>query len=111
MFNGADFDRTRLYVQKYCGTFIIAVLEGHGLSETWDKDENMIGIIHTDSVKELEITPGPSNETEAKDIQDKTGFKYMNWSIPRCHLRSHSTVCIKNNLFIVGIGPILNKEI
>ena len=30
-------------------------------------------------------------------------------SIPICHLRSHSLVCIKNRLFIVGIGPILNK--
>ena len=33
------------------------------------------------------------------------------WSRPRCHLRSHSPVCIKNHLFIVGIGPILNKEL
>ena len=28
-----------------------------------------------------------------------------------CPLRSHSLVCIKNQLFIVGIGPILNKEL
>ena len=32
-------------------------------------------------------------------------------SIPICHLRSHSLVCIKNRLFIVGIGPIPNKEL
>ena len=31
------------------------------------------------------------------------------WSIPRCHLHSHSPVCIENKLFIVGIVPILNK--
>ena len=30
-------------------------------------------------------------------------------SIPRCHLKSNSLVCIENHLFIVGIGPILNK--
>ena len=35
--------------------------------------------------------------------------KDMTWSIPRCPLRSHYLVCIKNQLFIVGIGPILNK--
>ena len=33
------------------------------------------------------------------------------WSIPRCHLRYHSLVCIENPLFIVGIVPILNKEL
>ena len=32
-------------------------------------------------------------------------------SSPRCPLRSHSLVCIENHLFIVGIGPILNKEL
>ena len=32
-------------------------------------------------------------------------------SSPRCPLRSHSLVCIKNHLFIVVIGPIINKEL
>ena len=32
-------------------------------------------------------------------------------SSPICPLRSHSLVCIENHLFIVGIGPILNKEL
>ena len=32
-------------------------------------------------------------------------------SRPRCPLQSLSLVCIENNLFIVGIGPILNKEL
>ena len=27
-----------------------------------------------------------------------------------CHLRSHTLVCIENHLLVVGIGPILNKE-
>ena len=35
----------------------------------------------------------------------------MTGSSPRCPLRSHSLVCIENHLFIVGIGPILNKEL
>ena len=35
----------------------------------------------------------------------------MTWSSPICHLRSHSPVCIDFYLFIVGIGPILNKEL
>ena len=38
-----------------------------------------------------------------------------NWktteSSPRCPLRSHSQVCIENNLFIGRIGPILNEEL
>ena len=37
---------------------------------------NFVEPIHTDSVKELEIKPGPSIEAEAKDIQDKMGFRY-----------------------------------
>ena len=36
---------------------------------------------------------------------------YKTCSSPRCPLLSHSLVCIENNLFIVGIGPILNKEL
>ena len=36
---------------------------------------------------------------------------YMTWSSLRCPLLSHSLVCIKNNLFIVGIGPIFDKEL
>ena len=31
--------------------------------------------------------------------------------IPRCPLQYHSMVYIKNHLFIVGIGQILNKEL
>ena len=30
-------------------------------------------------------------------------------SSPRCPLRYHSLVCIKNYLFILRIGPILSK--
>ena len=32
-------------------------------------------------------------------------------SSPRCPVRSHSLVCSENSLLIVGIGPILNKEL
>ena len=32
-------------------------------------------------------------------------------SSPRRPVRSHSMVCIKNSLFIVGIGPIRDKEL
>ena len=35
----------------------------------------------------------------------------MTWSSPRRPPRSNSLVCIKNYLFIVGIEPILNKEL
>ena len=30
---------------------------------------------------------------------------------PRCPLQSHSVVYIKNHLFIVQIGPIIDKEL
>ena len=36
---------------------------------------------------------------------------YTTCSSPRCPLRSHSLVFIKNHLFILGIGTILNKEL
>ena len=32
-------------------------------------------------------------------------------SSPRCPVRSHSLVCSENSLSIVGIGPILNKDL
>ena len=32
-------------------------------------------------------------------------------SSPICPLRSHFLVCIKNHLYIVGIGPIFNREL
>ena len=34
-----------------------------------------------------------------------------NWSRPRRPLCSHSLVCSKNHLFIIGIGPICDKEL
>ena len=33
------------------------------------------------------------------------------WYSPRYHLRYYSLVFIGNHLFIVGIGPILNREL
>ena len=38
-------------------------------------------------------------------------LKYKTCSSPRRAVRSNSLVCSKNSLLIVGIGPILNKEI
>ena len=37
----------------------------------------------------------------------------LHWtcSSPRCPLCSNSMVCTENQLFIVGIGPIINKEL
>ena len=35
----------------------------------------------------------------------------MNFSSPIFPLRSHFLVCDKNNLFIVGLGPIRDKEL
>ena len=35
----------------------------------------------------------------------------MTGSRLRCTIRYHSLVCIKNHLFIVGIGPNLNEEL
>ena len=37
--------------------------------------------------------------------------KLKTCSGPRRPLRSHSLVCTKNHAFIVGIGPILDKEL
>ena len=36
---------------------------------------------------------------------------YMTCSIPRRAVRSHFLVCSKNYLLIIGIEPIINKEI
>ena len=38
-------------------------------------------------------------------------FLYTTCSSPRCPVRSHSLVCSEKSLLIVGIGPILNKEL
>ena len=40
-----------------------------------------------------------------------TGVQYKTCSSPIRAVRSHSLVCSKNSLLIVGIGPILNKEL
>ena len=75
-FNVADIDQTILYVKNIFGAFIIAALERYGFSEPGKKESNFIETMHTDSFKELEITPGPYNATEANYIQDKMVFKY-----------------------------------
>ena len=46
-----------------------------------------------------------------KRLHSLVTIKLMTWSSPRCPLRSRFLVCIKNHLFIVGIGPIINKEL
>ena len=63
-------------VKNHRETFIRGVLHRHGYSDPGKKKGNFIKPFHTDCVKELEITSGPSNETDAKDILDKMKFKY-----------------------------------
>ena len=41
----------------------------------------------------------------------KGGVVIKTCSRPRCPLLSHSLVCSKNHLFIVGIRPICNKQL
>ena len=45
------------------------------------------------------------------NIESKLQVKLMSWLIQRSHLRSHALVCIGNHLFIVGIVPIMDKEL
>ena len=49
--------------------------------------------------------------SNAATDQPTSDITKMTCSSPRCPLCSHSQVCIENHLFIVGIGPILNKEL
>ena len=46
------------------------------MSDPGNKEAKFIEPINTESIKELEIAPGPSNDTDAKDIKDKMEFKY-----------------------------------
>ena len=62
-FNGSDTDQIISRVKNNCTEFIISVLKRHECSETVQKDTKLIELIHTDSVKELEIKPGTLNET------------------------------------------------
>ena len=54
---------------------------------------------------------GIYNENEENCISQDGGWCGMTGSRPKCSLRSHYLVCIKNSLFIVGIEPILNKDL
>ena len=45
------------------------------------------------------------------DIPFLDGKMSMTFPIPRRPLRSHYLVCSKKHLFIVGIGPIRDKEL
>ena len=75
-FNGADIDQTILFVKHHCGTFVRALLERHIWSYPGKKEAKFVETIHYELVKELETTPGPSNEAGANDIKDKMVFKY-----------------------------------
>ena len=77
-FNSADIYHTRLNIKNHCGLFIIAVIYSRGWSYTVNNEAKFFESIHTGSVKEFKITPGPSNKTEAKCVQDKIVFKYRN---------------------------------
>ena len=54
-----------------------------------------------------EIREKPQSMTD----KCRTVRRLKTWSSPRYPVRSHSLVCIENHLFIVGIRPILNKEL
>ena len=70
------------------------------------------GIYQTKKTGTIRNGPDPCRENlflmHAGDSCD-VGASQRTGSSPRCHLRSHYLVCIKNHLFIVGTGPILNK--
>ena len=58
------------------------------------------------------LTGGGRNHGVGNFLQGGGAGDYIvTCSIPRCPLRSHSLVCSKKHLFIVGIVPIRNKEI
>ena len=75
------------------------------------------GIAHL--VKEIDFWDGElvqsirldadSSKGSSEEVSKALDVSLKTWSIPRCPLRSHYLVCIKNRLFIVGIGLILNK--
>ena len=71
---------------------------------------------HADNINEMRTISTERVDPRMWIISKKCGEypqseqnSVMTWSIPRFTLRSYSLVCIENHLFIVGIGPILNK--
>ena len=58
--------------------------------------------------RELQGMVGHPKDREYKDMVIN---KLLTCSSPRRAVLSHSLVCSENSLLIVGIGPILNKEL
>ena len=85
------------------------ILQDEDESQNWAhvKIDNVKTKFNTEDVK-TKKTPIPSRIIGGKKTYKRLPRK---GSSPRCPLRSHSLVYIENYLFIVEIGPILNKEL
>ena len=70
-------------------------------------EQDYFSPIREDIFRDTERRLGLSLPVITHDMADM----FKTCSSRRCPLRSHSLVCIGNHLFIVGIVPILNKEL
>ena len=96
---------------------------GHSLSKVGvvEPSEGCFNVMFSGGVVFTSITPGMfaivtrwcvhGDKRICVGAIDADDVWVVTYSSPRCPLFSHSLVCIKNHLFIVGIGPILNKEL
>ena len=77
------------------------------------------GILDTSATSIRRLTDGSHwyasdhvfGEASSFRITVSRSDQYYTWSIPRHPLCSHSLVCSEKHSFIVGIGPIRNKEL
>ena len=63
-------------------------------------------LLHENALDKTYILSKHWPQIKYKEVCAQRGRDFVHTN---CHLCSHYLVCIENNLFIVGIGPILNK--
>ena len=76
-FNGTDIHQTQTYIKVSCKTYIMKILKGHGWENLQHSSTTTIPM-RSDSkhIQELEITEGPTDVIEQKELAAAMIFSY-----------------------------------
>ena len=75
-FNGANYVQSRYYIEMHCMSYIDKILNGHGCNTPGKDDSKPIKTLHPDSIKELEMTSGPTALEDKAILEKEAGFGY-----------------------------------
>ncbi len=74
--NGIYFLQSQDFIKMYCASHIDKILGNHGWQVPKKAEPILVEPLYMFALKELETSTGPSNEREAKLLEEDMGFGY-----------------------------------